>query len=205
MKLYKSLTSAAKEREEVRALKISVKGECFPDEILDFPNLEELYLEGDCSSFPSIIPVWDKLKVLSIKWPKFTGDLSSLFKLPTLENLKIIETPLATFLLPLGHAAAPLKSLTVKDCGLVKLPEEFSMLWQLTELNLSGNKLTELPKSFIDLSLLKRLNLDSNDFSLFPDEIKKMGSLSHLSIDHNKFSEDELERIQRVYFISPHS
>lgn len=203
MKLYKSLSVAEKEREEVQALKISVKSNCFPDQILDFPNLTELYLEGDCTSFPNIVPVWDKLRVLSVKWPKFTGDLSSLFKLPSLENLKVIETPLPTFRLPLGHAAAPLKSLTIKDCGLRELPEEFSMLWQLSELNLSGNHLSKLPVAFIDLTHLKRLNLDSNEFKVFPDDIKKMPALSHLSIDQNQFSEEEKERIQREFHIWP--
>jgi Leucine-rich repeat (LRR) protein len=203
MKLYKSLGVALHEREEVQALKISVRSNCFPDEIMNFPNLTELYLEGECSKFPQIVPVWDKLKILSIKWPNFTGDLSSLFKLQTLENLKIIDTPLTTFLLPLGHAAAPLKSLTIKDCGLKSLPEEISMLWQLTEMNLSGNNLSKIPFSFIDLRNLRRLNLDGNQFSVFPDNIKKIPSLSHLSIDNNQFSEEEKERIQREFHIWP--
>lgn len=204
MKLYKNLGTANKDREEVQALKISVKGDDFPQEILDFPNLGELYLEGNCKKFPTSAPGWSKLKVLSIKWPMFTGDLSSVFNLPNLENLKIIETPLTSFILPLGHAASPLKSLTIKDCGMKMLPEEISMLWQLTELNLSGNGLTKLPFSFIDLRNLRRLNLDSNNFSTFPDDIKKMTALSHLSIDNNKFPEEEKERIQREFHITPH-
>lgn len=203
MKLYKSLGSASKEREEVQALKINVKGEEFPREILDFPNLTELYLEGNCKEFPDEAPLWKELKTLSIKWPHFKGSLSSVFRLPHLENLKIIETPLESFLLPLGHSPAPLKSLTLKDCGLKRLPEEISMLWRLEEMNLSGNKLTSLPVSFIDLAQLKRLNLDGNEFSSFPDNIKKMSRLSHLSIDRNAFSEEEKERIQREFHIWP--
>lgn len=201
MKLYKNLASASKEREDVTALKISVKGDQFPEELLNFPNLTELYLEGDCKNFPVSSPVWNKLKILSIKWPLFTGDLSSLFSLPALENLKIIETPLKTFLLPLGKANAPLKSLTIKDCGLKSLPEEFSMLVHLQELNLSGNRLAKLPFAFTELKLLKRLNLDRNQFEQFPDSIKKMPGLSHLSIDGNSFSEDEKDRIQREFHI----
>lgn len=203
MKLYKNLSTASKDREEVQALKISIKGSEFPKEILDFPNLGELYLEGNCTEFPHEAPLWERLKVLSIKWPSFKGDLSSLFWLPQLENLKIIDTPLIVFLLPLGHAASPLKSLTIKDCSLKSLPEEISMLWQLQDMNLSGNKLNSLPRSFIDLRNLRRLNLDNNDFMKFPDEIKKMRALSHLSIDRNKFSEEERERIQREFHITP--
>lgn len=201
MKLFKSLSTASLAREEVTALKINVKGEDFPSELLNFPNLEELYLEGNCKQFPFEGPAWEKLRVLSIKWPMFTGDLSSLFRLPKLENLKIIETPLKTFLLPLGHASAPLKSLTIKDCGLKFLPEEIEMLTHLSEANLSGNELTQLPHGFLILKELKRLNLDNNQFVQFPDMIKKMTLLSHLSIDHNPFPEEEKERIQREFHI----
>lgn len=203
MKLYKNLGQASKDRTEVQALKISVKGEEFPEEILDFPNLGELYLEGNCRKFPADAPVWENLKVLSIKWPNFDGDLSSIFKLPSLENLKIIETPLSTFLLPLGRAPAPIKSLTIKDCGLKALPEEISMLWQMKEMNLSGNSLRSLPKSFIDLKNLRRLNLDDNKFETFPDDIKRIPALGHLSIDRNLFSEEEKARIQREFHIWP--
>jgi Leucine-rich repeat (LRR) protein len=203
MKIYKNLETANKDREEVQALKISIKGEDFPQEILDFPNLGELYLEGNCKRFPVHAPGWSRLKVLSIKWPNFDGDLSSIFKLPSLENLKIIETPLSTFILPLGLAPAPIKSLTIKDCGLKALPEEISMLWQLYEMNLSGNNLSRIPFSFVDLKNLKRLNLDSNKFEIFPDDIKKMTNLSHLSIDNNAFPEEEKERIQREFHIWP--
>ncbi len=123
--------------------------------------------------------------------------------MPHLENLKIIETPLDTFLLPLGFTPAPVKSLTIKDCGLKKLPEEISMLWNLREMNLSGNDLESLPKSFMDLQQLKRLNLDHNHFSTFPDAIKRMPHLKHLSIDHNVFPNEEKERIQREYHLWP--
>jgi leucine-rich repeat protein SHOC2 len=203
MKLYKNLGTASTDRQKVQALKISVKGEEFPEDILNYPNLGELYLEGNCRKFPSSCPGWEKLKVLSIKWPNFDGDLSSIFKLPYLENLKIIETPLTSFILPLGHAAAPIKSLTIKDCGLKSLPEEISMLWRLSELNISGNDITKLPYAFIDLRNLKRLNLDRNKFSTFPDSIKKMPALAHLSIDNNAFREEEKERIQRQFHIWP--
>lgn len=201
MKLYKSLSTATAEREEVRALKISIKSDNFPPEIFFLENLEELYLEGDCSKLPKLGSPWKKLKLLSIHWPKFQGDLSAFFSLPSLENLKIIATPQKRFLLPLGFAVAPLKSITIKDCGLENLPEEISMFTSLTEMNLSQNQLSKLPHSFMDLTQLKRLNLDLNEFSKFPDVIKKMPTLSHLSIDSNPFSEEEKDRIQREYNI----
>lgn len=202
MKLYKNLTTAFKEREEVRAIKLSLK-DGFARELFDLTELEEIYLEGSCKNFPDDIQGWKKVRFVSIKWEQFTGDLSPLFSLPKLENLKIIETPISSFRLPLGRIAAPLKFLSIKGCGLKTLPEEISMLTELSEFHLPNNELTILPFSFRELKKLKRLNLDSNNFSVFPDFIKKMPQLGHLSIDNNSFSEDEKDRIQREFHIWP--
>ena len=203
MKLYKNLTTALKERDKVTAIKIVIKDQKFPLELFELPYLEEAYLEGECEDFPDHISGWKNLKILSIKWDHFKGDLSAIFSLPKIENFKIIETPLKTFLLPLGTIAAPLKHLTVKSCNLEKLPEEISMLVLLNEMHLPGNKLTALPFSFQELKKLKRLNLDSNQFTQFPDAVKKMPHLGHLSIDGNNFSEEEKARIQREFHLSP--
>lgn len=203
MKLYKNLNSALSDRAEVRAIKLSLKNKTFPLELFDFPHLEEAYLEGECETFPDKIQGWTKLKILSIKWEKFTGDLSPVFSLPALENLKIIETPIKTFLLPLGKINAPLKFLSIKGCGLQKLPEEISMFTRLQEFHLPNNELTTLPFAFRELHELRRLNLDSNSFKQFPDLIKSMKGLKHLSIDGNSFDEDEKARIQREFHIWP--
>jgi internalin A len=201
MKLFKNLNAAAKEASSVHALKINVKTKTFPSMLLDFTHLKELHLDGLCEEFPDSMPAWENLRVLSIKWPAFNGDISALFSLPSLENLKIIDTPFNSFKFPLGFTAAPLKSLTAKNCEMVKLPEEISMLEDLTELNLSGNKLAALPKSFIQLEKLMRLNLDDNNFSEFPDAIKSMPKLGHLSIDGNNFPDEEKARIHREFHI----
>ncbi len=203
LKLYKNLTTAIKEREEVEALKLTISGKDFPPELLMFTHLRELYLEGDVENFPRIGHPWEKLKILSLKWPSFNGDIASVFTLPSLENLKIIETPIKRLTLPLGQINCPLKSLTIKSCGLPELPEEFSMLTSIEELNLSGNELKTLPHSFPSLRRLRRLNLDSNSFQTFPDLVKEMKTLSHLSIDGNLFSEDEKARIQREFNLWP--
>lgn len=199
MNLYKNLATASKESHAVEALKLTIRTSEFPVELFHFPNLQELYLDGDCANFPRMLE-WRKLKTLSIKWPNFKGDLSPLFSLPALENLKVIETPIKTFLLPLGQAT-PLKHLTLKDCGLQFLPEEISMLTSLNELQLPHNNLSTLPHSFKTLPKLKRLNLDSNQFTIFPEVFKLMKQLSHLSIDGNPFSDEEKDRIQREFHI----
>lgn len=201
MKLFKSLAPALKEREGVQALKLTIKKGAFPSELLDFPNIEELYLDGVCESFPATFFGWEKLKILTVKWPSFKGNLTPIFQLPNLVNLKIIETPMSTLLLPLGHARAPLTTLTIKDCGLKSLPHELSILDTLEEMNLSGNKLAELPLTLTELTRLKRLNLDHNSFTHFPDHVRKVPRLQHLSMDGNLFSQEEKERVQRDFHL----
>lgn len=201
MKLFRTLKAAMEDPDNVEALKLDIKDGKFPPELLMLNNLKELYLEGNCTDIPKISQPWPELRLLSVKWPNFTGDLSKLMALPTIENMKIIETPQKRVILPIGSKLKNLKSLTFKNCGLEILPEEITIFSELTELNLSGNELSKLPLSFIDLKSLKRVNLDSNKFSKFPDSIKSMPTLSHLSIDNNLFSEEEKSRIQREFNI----
>jgi leucine-rich repeat protein SHOC2 len=202
MKIYKNLSLAIKERQDVKIIKLTLKTATFPKELFELTELEEAYLDGLVEHFPGPQGHWPKLKILSIKWSQFQGDLAGVFSLPKLANLKIIETPLHQLLLPLGATQAPLKSLTIKGCGLKELPEEISMCSELEELSLPGNQLEALPFAFRELTKLKRLNLDNNHLTHFPDEIKTMQHLGHLSIDGNKFSAQEKARIQREFHLT---
>jgi Leucine-rich repeat (LRR) protein len=199
MKLYKSLPRNPEEFKEVYALKINVKSKDFPSDIQLIPELRELYLEGVCESFKIDEHSFLKLKKLSLNFPYLKEDLSDLFRLKELENLKVIETPLKRLLFPIGKSVSPLRSLTLKKTGLSELPLEISMLADLEELSLSQNQLSTLPDSIQDLRSLKRLNLDQNKFTQFPEVILRIPNLTHLSLDGNLFSEEEKERIQRVY------
>jgi Leucine-rich repeat (LRR) protein len=200
MKLYNSLSLALKERSQVRAIKLTLKGP-WPKELSDLPLLQEAYLEGQCESLPPELAGLKNLKLLSLKLSGLKGDLRALFNLPQLETLKILQTPLKTLHLPLGTLLSPLRSLTLKDCALQELPEEISALTHLEVLELAENQLTQLPLSFSHLKNLKRLNLDHNQFKKFPDHIKKIPSLTHLSIDENLFDDEERARIQREFHL----
>lgn len=203
MKLYRTLKTALAHSHEVRSLKITVDGD-FPQELLGLPHLQELYLEGALTSFPSSLQhEWKELETLSLKVTGFDGDLRSLLQLPRLKNLKLIETELKQLLLPLG-IHSPLRFLTLKSCQLKKLPEEFNQFTHLEELNLSGNCLQDLPAGIADLVSLKRMNLDSNHFEIYPAPLTRLPQLRHLSLDSNLFSEAEKARIQRQYHLTIH-
>lgn len=203
MALYKNLKSALEFRDDCTALKLSVKGPTFPTEVFSFPHLQEIHLEApQLKHFPDGLQMWTKVRIISLRAPSFAGTLAPLFQLPALENLKVLETPLEPLRLPLGHTRAPLRFLTLKECGLKKLPLEFGELITLKELHLPNNKLSDLPGSFVDLINLSWLNLDKNDLGHFPQILGKMPKLKHLSLDGNPFPEEEKERIQRVFHLT---
>lgn len=202
MGMYKSLKEALLHPEDCTVLKLNVKGKTLTDEISSLPRLQELYLEGaELSELPPT-PAWEMLRLFSLKAPRFKGTLAPMFHLKRLENLKTIDTPLEPLKLPLGHAVAPLRFLTLKNAGLKSLPLELGEYAQLEELHLPENELKELPFTFTGLKQLKRLNLDHNAFTKFPDLLGQLGQLHHVSLDNNPFDEDEKARIQRIFHLT---
>ncbi len=202
MPMFKSLAKALEKRIEARALKLALKGSTLPAELFDLTELRELYLDApELTTLPTLLP-FSQLTHLEMSAPTLDGDLAPLFALKRLQVLKLHHTPLRT--LPLGHSTAPLRFLTLKACGLKNLPPEFGeLLQELEELSLASNELKELPGSFRELRKLKRLNLDANRLEIFPTVLGEMKNLKHLSLDHNLFSQDERERIQREYHLTP--
>jgi leucine-rich repeat protein SHOC2 len=202
MTLHKSLTTALKVRETVSALKLTIREGHLPIELFHFPQLQELYLDAPNLTDVSInLAAFSQLKVFQLRAPQLKGSMVELFRLPKLENLKAIDTPLHPLRLSLGGSRAPLKFLTLKSCGLRELPIEFGELTTLEEIYLPQNQLTTLPITFSDLTKLKRLNLDSNHLALFPSILSKLPHLKHVSMDHNLFNEEERERIEREFHL----
>lgn len=203
MAMFKSLSAALNDSFNCHSLKLSIKGKQFPEDLFKLANLTELYIEAsDLKELPSLTRL-TKLKYFSLKASSFKGSLADLFLHQSLEHLKVTETPVPDFTFKLEKKMAPLLSLTLKDCGIQKLPLEIGELALLTELHLPANQLKELPFTMPGLVELKRLNLDSNSFETFPDIIGHFPRLKHLSIDHNKFSEAEKARIHRQFNLTP--
>lgn len=76
-----------------------------------------------------------------------------------------------------------LKKLEIK-CDLKELPEEIGNLTNLTELDLSKNKLTSLPKEIGNLTNLTKLNLSTNrQLRNLPKEIGNLTNLTELHLD----------------------
>jgi len=79
-----------------------------------------------------------------------------------------------------------LRSLVLKNCRLVNLPESIGSLVYLEVLDLEGNNLKMLPKSISFLTSLKMLNLKNNQLQNIPYSIGNLPSLQYLNLRQNK-------------------
>ncbi len=76
-------------------------------------------------------------------------------------------------------------SASLKDKGLVELPQELFLLSELTTLDISSNKLRHLHERFANLKRLKRISLGSNHISIIPDCIGELTELVWVDFTHN--------------------
>ena len=137
----------------------------FPKGILNFKNLQRLYL-GDCNV--DFIP--DGICKLS-NLKEFTCSSYDLKKLP--KSIGKLEK---------------LISLNLNYCSLKKLPDSFANLKLLKILNLSGNNLKKLPDNFGNISLLKELYLSDNCLKSIPKSISELINLEVLDLSDNEIS-----------------
>lgn len=80
---------------------------------------------------------------------------------------------------------ATLRKLGLNDNEITALPEELSLLTNLTELSLSDNKISDMPASFSSLVNLEVLDIDRNKLTHWPSAIESMTALQQLSLDGN--------------------
>ncbi|MBS3903918.1 MAG: hypothetical protein KGZ39_01160 [Simkania sp.] len=80
--------------------------------------------------------------------------------------------------------------LDLKGLGLSSLPQRvFGELTQLTDLDVSGNRLEELPEEIVELSRLTTLKAYSNQLRSLPKDIGKLQKLDALDISENNLLE----------------
>lgn len=202
MKMLTNLKMALKNPSEARFLKLAVHGE-IPKELNHLIYLEELYLEGEFDHFTVDLQFFANLRLLSLNSSSLKSFPTEALQCPSLTNLKVLAGRFTFLKLPL-EVISDLKFFTLKNTDLHELPLEISQLASIEEMNLSENQLSDLPLSLKELKKLKRLNIDRNQFSTLPKIIKSCHSLKYLSCDGNLFSEEEKEKIQREFNITPH-
>ncbi|MFX0061770.1 MAG: leucine-rich repeat domain-containing protein, partial [Candidatus Hermodarchaeota archaeon] len=183
-----------------------------PNEIGQLSSLQILQLANNNLEFlPETIENLDKLTSLNLhenplislrgtlnnlKRPpkKYTQvnepDATILFLLECLVGKEIpqiseIDKDIFGFTLEKGRVT----NLRLSKQGLMVLPESFSQLTQLVELNLENNQLERLPKSFGQLTQLVALNLSHNKLDSLPDSFSQLTNLQLLNLTNNQLED----------------
>ena len=91
-----------------------------------------------------------------------------------------------------------LEELDLSQVNLKELPENFGNLKKLRMLDLSLNALRSLPESFGDLEHLQILYLDSNQLSSLPESFKNLKKMTLLQLENNPLPMPEIKSIQAL-------
>lgn len=200
MKLFKSITSALKDRENAKHLRITLDDNTITDDLFHLNFLEELIIVSkEDIKLDDRFAELKNISNLTIQTSKefYTGQ--SIFHLPVLKHLKVRCSKIHLSVPPAPTHS--LETLMLNDCGLESVPYSLFEITSLKTINLSGNKIKELPSSIKELQNLVRLIIDRNLLTKLPKEMELLPRLAHLSLDGNKFSAEEKERIQKIFNI----
>ncbi|BHF62714.1 Leucine-rich repeat-containing protein [Sparganum proliferum] len=192
-----------------------------PDDVLrNSKTLEECRLDANqIKDLPNSLFRLEKLRVFSIsdneltKIPPLIGNFIDLHcylvdinELPTslrfcksLQKLDISNNPLNS--LPEGFSQLEnLRELNLNDVSLFQLPHDFGALTRLRKLELRENCLNTLPKSFAQLSSLEFLDLGGNEFASVPPFVGALQSLVEFWLDDNQLTSlpDEIGSLQSL-------
>jgi Leucine-rich repeat (LRR) protein len=133
----------------LEALGITTKGiRIIPEYIKHLQNITELWLmNGDLEEFPLAVCQLNKLTYLDLSFNKINK-------------------------IPAGACAQmnKLRILSMEDCGLTCLPEDFHQMGNLEELKLLHNKLSHLCDGFKNMTKLRVVRLFYNSFDCIEDE-----------------------------------
>ncbi len=189
---------------KLKVLKIG-KNRLFDLGDIDFPPLEELYLQNNyLDAIPDNIARITTLKKLSMSNNEMDEIGSSLGMLSNLKYLNVSSNTLRDKSFAFG-SLLNLEELKMSNCKLKKIPEEILSLTSLQKLNLNDNKIKTIPKEIARLTKLTYLDLSENSIETLPGELSRLESLVELDIDDNSLEKpyDGLKelpwKMQKIY------
>lgn len=143
--------------------------------------------DNKLSCLPEAIGEWGSLKNLLASKNSLKELPSSVGRLIYLERCEISDNVLES--LPDLSALIHLRVLTLDSNRLgPMLPDVFTGMVALEELNLCNNSLQILPPSISSLVKLQRLKLADNQLEELPDTLNQLRNLSYLDAGHNRLS-----------------
>eukprot|EP00002_Diphylleia_rotans_P040607 TRINITY_DN966_c0_g1_i12.p1 TRINITY_DN966_c0_g1~~TRINITY_DN966_c0_g1_i12.p1 ORF type:complete len:544 (-),score=89.29 TRINITY_DN966_c0_g1_i12:2174-3805(-) len=146
----------------------------FISRMTSLTNLE--FSENQIHTLPEFFSALTTLKSLSI-FNGFAQTPPSYLFLPGLEALRIDHEARIHYDV---DGVRPI-SLTYRS-NMTELPESFSLMTRLEELDLEGNELSALPPIIMDFQNLTSLNLSRNKFTSLPEQISSLTKLEVLML-----------------------
>ncbi len=158
-------------KEDVRFLQLRDPNlTVFPEEILEFKNLEELIIVNKMQN-------WDGEKSPFSNIPEDIGNLDKLKKLQI--NGAAIKK------LPEGIGALKnLEQLSINNCLLRTLPDSVWQLPKLAYMSFFKNDIDRIPEN-IDLPLVGNILLDHNKLTSVPASLALQPKLRRVNLEHN--------------------
>lgn len=211
------------EMNNLKRIKIKLKGCIIPAEIEKLQNLEELVIysvSNTIKEIPDSIGRLKKLKKISVENQQLTSLPDSLFlladlkrllignnkindlspdidKLAVLEELDIRGNPVKFLPDTIGNCTQ-LRIVTASHCSIHSIPPDIGRLKNLFSLNLGKNYLNELPRELFDCERLQYLYLEQNKLTSVPAGILNLGNLKNLNLAGNYFSPEEIEKLTGI-------
>jgi Leucine-rich repeat (LRR) protein len=179
---YRSLSEALQKPTLVKRLDLSGQAlERFPEEVLLFPNLEELRLGRDgIIELPPGIGQLERLRLLDLSGNPIVTLPTEFAQLRALEELYLNDDPSLDLEgdLKLLSQLPSLRILHLDGDGIERLPGCIIELRRLEELYLTNNALRTFPPELIGMPALKLIDLRSNPVQpLIPLDLQQRGVL----------------------------
>lgn len=199
----------------ISTLRLDLKGaESFPEWVFDLSGLQELHLFN--ARFGHVhFSAWpweelDKLKLINCGLEQISistflplalsqMDLSEnyglvwpeqlLEKAPRLQVLHFNKNGLARPELGKLKELTGLRTLSLSDNELTRIPADIFQLPQLRVLEIDNNKIATIPKAIEKISLLDQLNASRNRIGKLPENFGALTALSQLQLSENRITE----------------
>ncbi|ORY76960.1 hypothetical protein BCR37DRAFT_400654 [Protomyces lactucae-debilis] len=169
----------------------------FPDELLQFSQLELLDLSGNplCSLPADFAHKLPKLKVCFLSDCKFVT-FPKLSECPVLEMVAFKGNGMQT--VPEDALPPSLRWLILTNNAITALPSSIGRCTRLEKCMLAGNQLTDLPHSMANLKRLGLLRLSANKLASLPSWLFELPSLCWLAFAGNPCSQRSKARLSEL-------
>lgn len=158
----------------------------FPILLLQFENLEELYLTGNnLEELPEELDNWNNLIYLNCM---NCSNLEAIKGIPPNLNYLAFGATAIKEIPVKVYTHKHLRKLVATSLNLTEIPKEIFYMTSLYSLFLNNNKISSISKEISNLTNLYQLYLLNNNFQQFPESITTLSKLKELALDGNSIS-----------------